>query len=130
MKDARKVFEGYAQRGLFRGYSEPHPGDFRFRWLWDLPFRVTEKNGALTFHDVLPNVRKGSKIEAGLREFMAGRARMSTHQGTVSLKFQVANAADVRAAIELISDVFLTHLNLEHPLYVAEHLNKQQGFTQ
>jgi hypothetical protein len=137
MKEVRKVFESYAQRGVFRSYSESRPGEFRFRWLWNLAFYVTEKSGALTFHDLLPNVRSRSKIETDLREFIAScaskdrpehrrliPARMSKKKGLVSLVFKVSNAEDVRKAINLVNEIFLTHLNLEHPLYVSEHLHE------
>ena len=137
MKEVRRVFESYAQRGVFRAYSESRPGEYRFTWLWNLAFRVTEKAGTLTFHDLLPNVRARSKIETDLHAFIATcaskerpehrrwiSARMSTKKGLVSLVFKVTNAEDVRKAINLVNEIFLSHLNLEHPLYVSEHLHE------
>jgi hypothetical protein len=49
---------------------------------------------------------------------------MAKKQGMVSLVFKVSNAEDVRKAINLVNEIFLSHLNLEHPLYVSEHLHE------
>jgi hypothetical protein len=133
----RRIFEAYAQRGVFRSYSETHEGEFRFTWLWNLSFHVTTKPGTLRFNDLLPGIRSGSKIESDLRNFIAScaskerpvhrrwiPARMAKKQGMVSLVFKVSNAEDVRKAINLVNEIFLSHLNLEHPLYVSEHLHE------
>ncbi|MGH9661999.1 MAG: hypothetical protein ACRD96_25855, partial [Bryobacteraceae bacterium] len=66
------MLEAYAERGVFRSLRAATRGnkcEFRFRWLWNLPFSLTfdARLGVLAFPELLPGIRAGSDLDAGLR---------------------------------------------------------------
>lgn len=142
----RRRLQSYADRGVFRGYTE-RPAragrhDFRFLWLAREPFRLTYEpvSGTLTFTNVLPGVRARSALYAELERFVAGRAARtlpahrridrrrarpgcSLRRGTMLLHVVAkpgCHAYGAARAINLVHEVFL-HLHAYFPEYLWEH---------
>lgn len=75
----RRTLRSYADRGVFRSYSEAPTrrgrSGFRLGWLTDEPFDVIfdRSRAALIFKDILPEVPPGSKMDADLRAFLRER---------------------------------------------------------
>ena len=76
----RQCLQSYADRGVFRGYTEHAESlgrlRFRFSWLARDPYdlRYEAKSGTFTFLNVLPNVPGRSQLARALRTFVAGRS--------------------------------------------------------
>ena len=130
-----EVFARYSERGVFRAFSEASSGEYRFTWLWGLPFHATFKRGTLTFENLLPAIPGRSKLDTELKAFIKScaspkrpahrrlvPAELVRKKGVVSLAFRVKTAEDARRAVNLINEVFLTFLNVEYNEYVREHL--------
>ena len=74
-----ETLEGYAKRGIFRGFSrgESKRGKVRFKMLWhrdrvfELHFDVTR--GQLRFKQMLPNVPSDSPMYAEFKKFVKAR---------------------------------------------------------
>jgi hypothetical protein len=134
----------YAQRGVF-GAFHCEGGRFRFTWLWSLPFRLQfdARRHTLTFPALFP---KAENIETELRRFVRGccseervahrridpkRLRITwvRGQGAISLVCQVQDGDyqyGVKKAINLVSEIFLSFLNAEHPQYLVEHFQRPE----
>ena len=75
----REGLQVYADRGVFRGFSEAKPArgehSFTFEWLSRRPlsFTVDTENGVLKFRNMLPGVPSNSALYSDLRQFVAGR---------------------------------------------------------
>ena len=137
-----RSLERYAARGVFRSFSQTAPDEFRFRWLWNLPFHITfdRARGALRFPDLLTGIRRGSALEtelkAALRAICAAdrpehrridarrlSVRYSNRRGAVSLSFVVLGndyEYGVQKAINVVNEIFVGFLNVRHPEYMAE----------
>ena len=82
--------------------------DFRFNWLWKLPFHLSFDSGreAITFKKLLPDVGPGSGLDADIKAFLKDcsslerpehrridrkqlTVRYSNRRGSVSLTFQI-----------------------------------------
>ena len=82
-KDAIKVvrdgLQSYADRGIFRGFSEVKSRNSKasFSFLWMTPrrldFIVDTGKGTLTFKDLLPNVPSRSIIHGDIKRFLLER---------------------------------------------------------
>ncbi len=144
--------ETYARRGVFRSFSQTRAdgkrGDFRFYWLWNLPFHLSfdGKRGTLSFKNLLPGVPAGSELNAKLKAFIKDRfandqpehrrldpkrvsVRYSNLRGNVSITFLVAaNEYEygVRKALNLINEIFVGFLNVHFLEYTAEHFHKRE----
>jgi len=138
---AAEVLERYAQRGVFRSFSQTAPNQFHFQWLWNLPFRLTfdAARCAWRFPNLLPDIPRGSPLEtelkAALRAICAAdrpehrridarrlSVRYSNRRGTVSLSFVVLRGDygyGVKKAIGLVNELFVGFLNVHHPDYMA-----------
>ena len=71
-----RQLESYAERGVFRSFNRSRSAatraatqagaedraEFRFSWLWNLPFHMTydRKKKAISFPQLFPNVSAGS----------------------------------------------------------------------
>jgi len=145
----RRVLEAYARRGVFRSFSQTSSGsrqtEFRFHWLWNLPFHLAfdAGRGALSFRKLLPHIPAGSDVDAGLRAFLKScsspdrpehrridparvAVRYSNRRGAATLTFQaVGNDFEyaVKKAINLVNEIFLGFLNADHPDYMARHFS-------
>ncbi len=135
-----EVLESYAARGVFRSFSQAGEGEYRFRWLWNLPFRVRFDGKSLRFEKLLPRVPAASPLYRELKGFLkdcasAGRpahrridprevrVRCWNRRGTVSLVFDLVGgdyAMGTRKAVQVVNEVFLSFLALDHPQYLAE----------
>ena len=76
----RARLQGYADRGVFRGFSEQAPTGgrhrFRFSWLGSRPLALgyAPETGTFVFRNLLPNVQARSPLYRDLQAFVAGRA--------------------------------------------------------
>ena len=133
----RETLEAYAQRGIFA--SLHHTGTtFRFRWLWNAPFtiNVQEKTSTLVFRSLLPGA---GAIEADIKAWLAQAASEKTlpHRrldpqlltatySRGSLRFRLRSsdlASATKRAIQLVNELFVTHLSARHPSYLVEHFH-------
>ena len=74
----REQLRAYADRGVFRGLAE-RPAragrhQFEFQWLarWPFILRYAPSTGAITFHNLLPDVPARSPLYAELKRFIDG----------------------------------------------------------
>jgi hypothetical protein len=142
----------YARRGVFRSFSQTRAdgkqADFRFYWLWNLPFHLSfdGKRKTLSFNKLLPGVPAGSELNVGVKAFIKSRSandqaehrrldpkrvsvRYSNLRGNVSITFLVvANEYEyaVKKALNLINEIFVGFLNVHFPEYTAEHFHKRE----
>ena len=78
--EAERVLRGYADRGVFRGFSlaagARGSSDVRFRWLAERSFevRLDARARRLTFADLLPDVPARSGMDRALRAFLRERS--------------------------------------------------------
>jgi hypothetical protein len=135
ISDVERVLQGYANRGVFRAFTRSGTA-FRFTWLWNLPFRASFRAGILEFPELLPGIPVRSRLERELRKFIreccaADRpehrrvdpARVGVKcvrkKSAIGLAFKIQDEYGVRAAINLINEIFLSFLNVEHASYVV-----------
>jgi hypothetical protein len=137
METAAKVLEGYASRGVFRGFSRgpTKAGKTTFKLLWhrDQAFELilNDREKKLRFPMVLPQVPAGSPMNREFKHFVESafskglpehrridRRKMkiacANRGGNVSLTVTVAGRNfdyAVRKLIHLVHDVYLTFLN-------------------
>ena len=142
----KKILASYAERGVFRSFSQVAGGkgqaEFRFNWLWSLPFHLTfdAQRGALSFRKLLPGIPAGSQLEAELKAFIDSLSsedrpehrrmdrsrltlRYSNLRGTVTLTFRILGKDceyGVRKALMIVNEVFLSFLNVRFPEYMVE----------
>lgn len=141
--DVGRTLQAYADRGVFRGFSErlgrAGRREFRFEWLTRRPVAVTfeAKTGRLTFRDLLPNVGRGSPMDAELKRFVAShsdrdrpphrrtdprRAEVSctNRRGRVSVALHVKARHyeyAARAGVNLVNEIF-NYLKESHAEYM------------
>ncbi len=149
LAEARSELERYAQRGVFRSFSEARTpsgsAEFRFIWLWNLPFylRFDPAQRAITFPKLLPNVKSGSHLDASLKAFFKdcsstdrpehrrvdpkrASIRYSNRRGTVTLTLTAErgqSAYAVKRAINLVNELFVGFLNLRYPEYLVANFH-------
>ncbi len=142
----RERLQRYADRGVFRGFSEQPPaaGRHRFRFSWHgtqpLALVYTSTTGTFVFRNLLPNVAARSPLYRDLRAFVAGRAspRLPAHRrvdrrrarircvlsrGTVSLELVATrnhHEYGVNRVVNLVHEVFM-FLHAYHPEYMWEN---------
>lgn len=140
-----EAMQGYADRGVFRGFSARQRGgrvEFRFTWMTPRPMTVTydSKAHALTFRNVLPGVASKSPLLAEARALVeertlhglpahrridARRARVSLalHRGCVSLTLNIQGQHHryaVKKALNLMNELFVI-LHATYPDYLAKN---------
>jgi len=139
--------ETYAHRGVFRSFSQigarGQLAEFRFHWLWNLPFHLTfdGKRGSLSFKKLLSNVPPGTGLDTELKDFVKSccsperpehrrldpkdvSVRYTNRRGTVTVTFVVAESdyeQGVKHALNLISEMFVGFLNVRYPEYLQEN---------
>jgi len=143
----RESLQGYADRGVFRGFSEVRSGHFKFVWLirHQMALSVDTANNVLRFMQVLPCVPANSTMYAELKSFIKQRhdrelpdhrridrrraeASCSNRGGTVSISLKVKNdnyAYGVNRIVNLVHELFL-HLRDAYPDYLAENFDVPQ----
>ena len=67
------VLESYARRGVFRSFHRAGT-EFRFHWLWNLPFRLTldARTATIAFPALITDVIRGSELDHSLKDFIRG----------------------------------------------------------
>ena len=147
----RAGLQGYADRGVFRGYGErPARGGrhyFKFQWLRRDPFDLTYHSslGELIFTNVLPNVSGRSVVGRELKQFIEIRASttlplhrridrrraspaVSTRAGTMRIHVVARrghHGYGLNRAVNLVHEVFV-HLHAYFPEYLWENYDLPQ----
>jgi len=136
--------QNYAQRGVFGSFHQDGPR-FRFTWLWNLPFQLQfdTRRRTLTFPALFP---KAAPLETELRRFVRSccsnerpehrrvdpkrlKVTCVRRQGAISLVCLVQGSDyeyGVKKTINLVSEIFLSFLNAEHPQYLVEHFQRPE----
>jgi hypothetical protein len=146
LERVRKRLQAYADRGVFRGYTERPTRSgrhyFRFLWLGRDAFRFTYEpaSGTLTFTNVLPHIRVRSALYQALKCFIEdrsarrlpahrridprrARASFSSRRGAMLIHVVAkpgSHAYGVTKAVNLVHEIFL-HLHVYFPEYLWEH---------
>src|SRR5215813_6292612 len=134
-------------RGVFRSFSQTRAdgaqAEFRFYWLWNLPFqlRFDGTRNTISFKNLLPGVPTGSELNSKLKSFIKDQCasdqlehrrvdpkrvsiRYSSQKGNVTITFLVAKNEyeyGVKKALNLISELFVGLLNVHFPEYTVQH---------
>jgi hypothetical protein len=151
LKAVHAGLQAYADRGVFRGFSEGRPqiGKASFSFLWMSPrrldFIVDTGKGTLTFKHLFPNVPSGSIIHKDLKRFLAERYNggLPSHRrldkkraeiictnrnGAISLSIKVKNE-DYRYClnkiVNLVHELFV-HLGDSYDDYMCENFDARQ----
>ena len=147
MQIVRESLQAYADRGVFRDFSEIRAGQFRFVWLIRHPMelRVDAAKRELRFRQLLPGVPAGSTMYAELKSFIAERhdralpdhrridrrraeVNCTNRGGFVSISLQVKNnqyAYGVNRIVNLVHELFV-HLRDAYPEYLVENFDVPQ----
>jgi len=143
----RDHLQYYADRGVFRGFSEPRNGNFKFTWLVNhqVELAVDTTKHTLKFRRLLSGVSPNSAMYRDLKRFIHDRhdrdlplhrridrkraeASCANRGGFVSVSLNVKNnhyAYGVKCIVNLVHEVFL-HLREVHPDYLAENFDVPQ----
>jgi hypothetical protein len=147
VKTIRESLQSYADRGVFRGFSEVKNGHFRFAWLirHQMELSVDTAKGVLRFKQLLPGVPAGSTLYGELKSFIEQRhdrelpehrrvdrrraeVSCANRRGVVSISLKVKKnqyAYGVNRIVNLVHELFL-HLRDAHPEYLAENFDVPQ----
>lgn len=144
----RRKLREYANRGVFRGFSERPGRDrktvFAFSWIEDAEFNLVmdQKRGALVLKDVLPNVPARSDLYTDLKTFLNARSdeslpahrrvdpkraaiNVSNRKGSVSVELTVKRnqyTYGVGKLLRMAQELF-GHLHMYHPQYLWENFD-------
>jgi hypothetical protein len=143
----RESLQAYADRGVFRGFSEITPGRFVFVWLIGhrMELAMDAAKGVLRFKQLLPGVSARSAFYAELKNFIEQRhdralpehrridrrraeASCSNRNGFVSVSLTVKNnqyVYGVNRIVNLVHELFL-HLRERYPDYLVENFDVPQ----
>lgn len=143
----RDVLQAYADRGVFRGFSELKPGKFQFVWMLrhQMELVVDTTKHELRFKQLLPGVAAKSELYAELKSFVAERhdRQLPEHRrvdrrraeascfnrgGMVSISLKVKNnqyAYGANRIVNLVHELFV-HLRQTHPDYLVENFDVPQ----
>ena len=143
----REVLQGYADRGVFRGFSEVKRGQFRFVWMLhrQMELVVDAAKQVLRFKGLLPGMASDSPQYAELKQFLRERqdpdlpehrridpkrAEVScvNRSGTVSISLKVKKndyAYGVNRIVNLVHELFV-YLRNAHPDYLVENFDVPQ----
>ena len=147
----RRCLKAYADRGVFRGYTE-RPGRlgrivFRFSWLARHPYdlQYEPRTGTFIFLNALPNVPARTPLARALKTFVEGRSaeslpehrRVDPARASVSafvrrgeMRLQVVarrghHAYAANRVVNLMHEVYL-HLHSYYPEYLWENYDASQ----
>jgi hypothetical protein len=143
----REALQSYADRGIFRGFSEVRRGQFRFVWMLhhQMELVVDATTHVLRFKRLLPGLPPNSPQYTELKQFIQERhdrdlpehrridrrrAEVSCFNrgGWVSISLKVKNnnyAYGVNRIVNLVHELFL-HLRNAHPDYLVENFDVPQ----
>lgn len=144
LETVRESLRSYADRGIFKGYSEGAGGRFRFTWLTghEMELVVDTTRNVLRFRSVLPGIPARSPLYADLKRFVGhrkdplipehrridpSRAETTLHNrlGNVSISMSVRKkqyAYGVNRLINLVHEIFV-HLRQSYPDYLMENFD-------
>lgn len=147
MKIVRDSLQAYADRGVFRGFSESKTGQYEFTWLLQRQMNLVldPAKGVLRFKQLLPGIPVKSPLYAELKSFVdyrhdrelpehrridRKRAEVSctNRGGVVSISLKVKNnqyAYGVNRIVNLVHELFI-HLRELHPEYLVENFDVPQ----
>lgn len=151
LKVIRTALQSYADRGVFRGFSEVktvrRQQAFRFVWLAPshMDFCVDQERRILRFAQLLPNIPARSSLYQSLRAFIDGRhdaalpehrridrkwavASCSNRAGTVSISLKISSnqyAYGVNKIVNLVHELFIL-LRESYPEYLTENFDVPQ----
>jgi hypothetical protein len=143
----RSSLQAYADRGVFRGFSEIKNGRFQFVWVVNhrMELSVDTAKHELRFKQLLPNVPVRSALYAELKDFIERRhdKELPEHRridrkraevscmnrgGLVSVSLKVKNnqyAYGVNRIVNLAHELFL-YLRERCPEYLMENFDVPQ----
>lgn len=143
----RDALQTYAERGVFRGFSESKPGQFTFVWFYQHPMEllVDTKAHVLRFKQLLPGVPARSELAKELKAYLQARhdetlpehrrvdrqraeVTFTNRGGVVSLALQIKQndyAYGVNKLVNLVHELFV-HLRAEYPEYLVENFDVPQ----
>lgn len=143
----RESLQTYAERGVFRGFSEGKPGHFTFVWFYQHPMELTvdTTKHSLRFKQLLPGVPARSVLAKELKAFLQARHNealpehrridrsraeiiFTNRGGSVSLALTVKRndyAYGVNKLVNLVHELFV-HLRAECPEYLVENFDVPQ----
>jgi hypothetical protein len=143
----RESLQAYADRGIFRGFSEIRSGHFQFVWVihHQMELLVDPSKQTLRFKQLLPGVPAKSALYAEVKKFIAERhdrelpehrridrkraeASCANRGGWVSISLKVKNnqyAYGVNKIVNLIHELFVL-LRDRHPDYLVENFDVPQ----
>lgn len=143
----KESLQNYADRGVFRGFSEIKNGQFKFVWLLHRQMELTVDTAkhVLRFKQLLPGVPASSPLYAELKSFLQQRhdsalpdhrrvdrkraeVSCSNRGGVVSISLTVKNnqyAYGVNKIVNLVHELFV-HLRDAHPDYLVENFDVPQ----
>ena len=147
LNEIRESLQAYADRGVFRGFSEGKHGQFTFVWLLRREMELladTEKQ-LLRFKQLLPGIPTSSELYGELKTFLAARhdsdlpehrridrARAvlscTNQRGAVTIALKVKNdeyAYGVNRLVNLVHELFL-YLREHHTEYLVENFDVPQ----
>ncbi|MGH9940314.1 MAG: hypothetical protein ACREAM_29075 [Blastocatellia bacterium] len=147
LNTVRESLQTYADRGVFRGFSEIRNGHFQFVWVVNhrMELSVDTVKHELRFNRLLPNVPAKSPLHAELKNFIERRhdKELPEHRridrkraevscvnrgGFVSVSLKVKNnqyAYGVNRIVNLAHELFL-HLRERRPEYLVENFDVPQ----
>ena len=147
LSEVRESLQIYADRGVFRGFSEIRSGHFQFVWVVNhrMERSVDTTKRELRFKRLLPNVPAKSALYAELKSFIQQRhdRELPEHRrvdrkraevsctnrgGFVSVSLKVKNnqyAYGVNRIVNLVHELFL-HLRERRPEYLVENFDVPQ----
>lgn len=143
----REALQAYADRGVFRGFSEIKNGHFNFVWFFHHPMEliVDTAKHELRFKQLLRGVPAKSELYAELKSFISERhdLELLEHRridrrraevtcfnrgGMVSISLLVKKnqyAYGVNRIVNLIHELFV-HLRNAYPDYLVENFDVPQ----
>ena len=143
----RESLQAYADRGVFRGFSESKTGQFKFVWLiqHQMELSVDTAKHVLRFKQLLPGIPARSALYAELKSFIEQRhdralpehrrierkraeVSCANRGGFVSISLKVKNkqyAYGVNRLVNLVHELFL-FLRESHPEYLVENFDVPQ----
>lgn len=144
LRTVRENLQAYADRGIFRGFSEASGGRFRFIWIMqhEMELKVDTTGHVLVFKNLLPGVSAKSRLYSELKNYIEHRhdpslpehrridrkmAEVHCHNrnGRVSISLQVKKnqyAYGVNRIVNLAHELFV-HLREAYPDYILENFD-------
>jgi len=143
----RQSLQAYADRGVFRGFTEVRDGHFKFVWVVNhqMELSVDTSKHVLRFRQLLPGVPANSTMYAELKNFIGRRhdKELPEHRridrrraevscanrgGFVSISLKIKNnqyAYGVNRIVNFAHELFV-HLREAYPEYLVENFDVPQ----